>query len=134
MKIIITEDQLKIAVFQNAVDMAWKDIADNIKEEDYYKPPVPNYDYDKNGNIITLEVIYNKKETLNHLVGSYVKIIEGKFSEDNPDYLFTGAEVFNWDGRDGLVTVKLNDYTPGGSMARLYPSELILDRERQNAR
>ena len=104
------------------------------EEEDYYKPPVPNYDYDENGNIITLDVIYNKKETLNHLIGSYVKIIEGKFSEDNPDYLFTGAEVFNWDGRDGLVTVKLNDYTPGGSMARLYPSELILDRGRQNAR
>ena len=36
MKIIITESQLKTITFQNAVDMAWKDIADNIKEEDYY--------------------------------------------------------------------------------------------------
>ena len=36
MKIIITEDQLKTAVFQNAVDMAWEDIADNIGEKDYY--------------------------------------------------------------------------------------------------
>jgi len=35
MKIIITESQLKTITFQNAVDMAWKDIADNIKE-DYY--------------------------------------------------------------------------------------------------
>ena len=36
MKIIITESQLKTTVFQSAVDMAWEDIADNIKEEDYY--------------------------------------------------------------------------------------------------
>ena len=36
MKIIITESQLKTITFQNAIDMAWKDIADNIKEEDYY--------------------------------------------------------------------------------------------------
>ena len=36
MKIIITERQLKTITFQNAVDMAWKDIADNIKEEDYF--------------------------------------------------------------------------------------------------
>ena len=36
MKIIITESQLRTITFQNAVNMAWKDIADNIKEEDYY--------------------------------------------------------------------------------------------------
>ena len=36
MKIIITESQLKTITFQSAVDMAWKDIADKIKEEDYY--------------------------------------------------------------------------------------------------
>ncbi len=36
MKIIITESQLKTITFQNAVDMAWKDIADNIKKEDYF--------------------------------------------------------------------------------------------------
>ena len=36
MKIIITESQLKTITFQNAVDMAWQDIADDIKEEDYY--------------------------------------------------------------------------------------------------
>jgi len=36
MKIIITESQLKTITFQNAIDMAWKDIADNIKEEDYF--------------------------------------------------------------------------------------------------
>ncbi len=36
MKIIITESQLKTITFQNAIDMAWKDIVDNIKEEDYF--------------------------------------------------------------------------------------------------
>jgi hypothetical protein len=36
MKIIITEEQLKTLVFQKAVDMAWQDVNDNVKEEDYY--------------------------------------------------------------------------------------------------
>ena len=71
MKIIITEDQLKTAVFQNAVDMAWEDIADNIKEEDYYT----DGGYGDNYEAVTkVEVVNAYKTESNTLKG--VKIIE----------------------------------------------------------
>lgn len=72
MKIIITEDQLKTAVFQNAVDMAWEDIADNIGEEGL------GFDYEavtKVYEAVTkVEVVNAYKTESNTLKG--VKIIE----------------------------------------------------------
>lgn len=71
MKIIITEDQLKTAVFQNAVDMAWEDIADNIGEEGL------GFDYEADYWIKTVtkvEVVRASKEESYALKG--VKIIE----------------------------------------------------------
>lgn len=65
MKIIITEDQLKTAVFQNAVDMAWEDIADNIGEEGL------GFDYEA---VTKVEVVNAYKTESYALKG--VKIIE----------------------------------------------------------
>jgi len=71
MKIIITEDQLKTAVFQNAVDMAWKDIADNIKEEDYYT----DGGYGDNYEAVTKVEVVNAYKTESYALKG-VKIIE----------------------------------------------------------
>ena len=71
MKIIITEDQLKTAVFQNAVDMAWKDIANNIKEEDYYT----DGGYGDNYEAVTKVEVVNAYKTESYVLKG-VKIIE----------------------------------------------------------
>ena len=78
----------------------------------------------------TLEDILRNKETLSHLKGLYVKVIDGPFTEEHPDYLGMGGTFLFWDARDGHVGVEFSD----GNSARLYPYELILDSERFNIR
>jgi hypothetical protein len=78
----------------------------------------------------TLKDILRNKETLSHLKGMYVKVIDGKFTEKYPDYLGMGGVVLFWDARDGHVGVELTD----GNSVRLYPDELVLNAERFNIR
>lgn len=78
----------------------------------------------------TLQDILRNKETLSHLKGMYVKVIDGPFTEKNPDYLGIGGIVLYWDPRDGFVGVELTD----GKSVNLYPNELVLDTNRFNIR
>ena len=78
----------------------------------------------------TLKDILRNKETLSHLKGMYVKVIDGTFTEKYPDYLGMGGVVLFWDARDGHVGVELTD----GNSVRLYPDELVLNAERFNIR
>lgn len=78
----------------------------------------------------TLNDILRNKETLSHLKGMYVKVLDGPFTEKYPEYLGMGGIVLFWDARDGFVGVELTD----GKSANLYPHELVLDTDRFNVR
>ena len=52
MKIILTEEQLKLITFQNAIDMAWQDFKDECHEKEF------GYDYCDDTEFVTkIEVV-----------------------------------------------------------------------------
>jgi hypothetical protein len=78
----------------------------------------------------TLEDILNKKDSLDHLKGMYLKIIEGPFTQKQSKYINKGCKFLFHDKRANMVGVELED----GKSANLYPKELIIDTERFNMR
>ena len=85
---------------------------------------------ESNSEVITLEDILEKKGNLDHLKGMYLKIIEGPFTKNNPDYLNKGCTFLFYDARSKMVGVELEDK----KSVNLYPKELIIDKERFNMR
>jgi CRISPR/Cas system-associated endoribonuclease Cas2 len=94
----------------------------------------------ENNNQITLQDILDKKGSLDHLKGVYLKIIPGPFTEKpkNKKYEGKGCKFLFHDRREGLIGVDLDlKDEPIGSRqksANLYPKELVIDVERSNMR
>jgi len=85
----------------------------------------------ENEEKITLADILTEKGKLDQLKGTYLKIIEGPFTDkpENEKYLNKGCKFLFYDARTGLVGVELEDK----KSVNLYPKELIIDTERANA-